>query len=348
MALEDQLFIMGAWLASAARHTNTTGAPIVSVTDLNTGEALADEYALALSAVGGGTGTVTVNTSSPNNPYKGRVVAGVALDGATVRKDIVPGVGIVFAGTAANGNVATVYVGLYLGAFDAFGVDAGTPFAVTRHRVVNTGSGPVSNAQAALKTHAVLYKQIGNALSRVAPFADGATEKETGVRTAPYNVVISATAGAGAGKTCSVAVDGAVVPAGQLTDLNTAGVQGGTLVKAIAGQSYRFNAPHALAGLEFSVDPNCANGDEANVLIFNVRHIQIAREVAGAPDDADWGTDPVVLTQAGQPAGTIQPAAEAFFYTRVVVPSGASAEKNPHPANVSITATETGSANWTG
>lgn len=348
MGLIDQLFISGAWVASAAHFTNTTGAPVVSVTDQNTGEALADEYGLTLSAVGGGTGTVTVSTLSPNNPYKGRVVAGVALDGVTVRKDIVPGIGIVLAVTAANGNVATVFVGLYLGAFDAFGVDAGTPFAVTRHRIVNGGSGPVSNAEAALKTHSVLYKQIGNALSRVAPFADGATEKETGVQTVPYNVTISATAGSGGGKTCSISVDGVVVPAGQLTDLNTSVLQGGTLVKAISGQSYRFNAPHALAGLEFAVDPNCANGDEANVLVFNVRHIQIAREVAGAPDDGDWGTDPVVLTQSGQSAGVIQPAGEAFFYTRVVVPSGASAEKNPHPANVSITATETGSASWTG
>lgn len=346
--LDDQLFIGGGWVSSAARYANTSGAAIAAVSDLNTGEALADEYSLILSAVGGGTGTVTVDTLSPNNPYKGRVVSGVVLNGATVNTNVIPGIGIVFAGASANGNAGTVYVGLYLGAFDAFGVDAGQPFAVTRHRVVNTGSGPVSNALASLLTHSVMLRQIGNALSRVAPFADGATEKETGDRTQPYNLVISAVAGSGAGKTCSLSVDGVVVPAAQLTDLNTGAAVSGVGLKAISGQSYRFADPHALEGLEFSIDPNCANGDEANVLIFNVRHIQIAREVAGAPDAADWGTDPVTLTQSGQAAGTIQPAGEAFFYTRVVVASGSSANKNPHPANVALTATETGSANWTG
>lgn len=345
--IDDQLFIGGGWVSSAARYANTSGAAITAVSDLATGEALADEYSLILSLVGGGTGTVTVNTASPNNPYKGRVVAGVPLDGATVNKNIIPGIGIVFSGASANGNAGTVYVGLYLGAFDAFGVDAGTPFAVTRHRVVNTGSGPVSNALASLKTHAVMVKMVGNALSKVMPFADGATEKETGDRTTAYTLTISAVAGSGGGKTCTLSVDGVAVPAAQLADLNAGVNVSGTGLKAIAGQSYRFNAPHALVGLEFSINPICANGDEANVLTFNVRHIQLAREVAGAPDAADWGTDAVTLTQSGQPAGTIQPAGEAFFYTRVVVPSGASPNKNPHPANVALTATETGSAEWT-
>jgi hypothetical protein len=99
-----------------------------------------------------------------------------------------------------------------------------------------------------------------------------------------------------------------------------------------------------LAGLEFNIDPLCADGDEANILIFGARHIQIAPETGGVP--GAWATTPVVLTQAGQAAGVIQPAGEAFYYTRIVVPSGASAEKNPHPGNVSLTATETGSAGW--
>lgn len=350
--LDDQLFISGAWVSSAVRFTNTSGTPLASVADGATGEALADVYTLAISSVGGGTCTVTVTTASPNNPYGNppRVVSGVAIDGVTQYRNIVPGVLLVFSNTAANGNTAQVSAGLYLGPFDAFGSGAGVPSAETRHRVVNNGTGPVSNAQAALKTHAVLVKKVGLALISVKPFADGAAEKEAGggsTQTMPYALTLSGTAGSGGAKTTNLSVDGVLVPAGQLADLNASGAAvSGTGVKAVAGQSYRFLAPHVLQGLEFSIDPACADGDTANVLIFPARHVQIAREVGGAADAADWGTDPVTLTQAGQSAGVIQMAGEAFYWTRVVVPPGASAQKNPEPMDVSLSATETGSAGW--
>jgi hypothetical protein len=348
--LDDEVFIGGVWVSSAVRFTNDAGTPITSVADIGDGEALADDYTLALSGVAGGTATVTVGTTSPNNPYKGRVAAGVALDGLTIYKNIIPGIALVFSNTGANGNSATVHVGEYLGTMDSFGVDAGVPSDAIRHRVVNTGTGAVSNASAALKTQAVMVKKTGNALQLVRPFADGATEKVQGggsERTTPYALTISAVAGAGAGKTATVTVDGVAIPAGQLTDVTTSVDGNGVGLKAInPAYVYRFKAPHALAGLEFALDANCANGDVANILIFASRHVQIAREVGGAPDAADWGVDPVTLTQAGQAAGVIQPGGETFYYSRLLVPPGASAEKNPHPANVALNATETGAANW--
>lgn len=352
--LDDRLFIDGGWVSSAARRTNTVGTPIYSVADGATGEALADEYTLVFTVVVAGvSATVTVTASSPNNPYGGqapKVFAGVLLNnGVTTYKNVVPGVVLGFSNTTVNGNTGKVFVGQYLQTFDAFGEDAGVPSDALRHQVVNTGTGPVQEAEAGLKTHSVLVRKIGNAILNAKPFAEGATEKEDGAttQTLPYVLSISGVAGAGPAKTADLSVDGVLVPAAQLGDLNNAGAAvSGDNLKAVAGQRYKFLAPHALAGLNFAIDPNCANGDTANIMIFYSRHVQITPELAGAPDPDLWGTDPVPLTQAGQTEGTVQAAGEAFYWSRIVVPDGASAQKNPHPANVALDATETGAAAW--
>jgi hypothetical protein len=357
MSLVDYLFIEAAWVASAARFTNTGGTPIHDIADAANGAALSDEYTLTISGVVGGTCTVTVRSKSPNNPYGGPVpwvVNGVALnDGVTKYKNIVPGVLLGFSVTAANGNVGKVFVGAYLDSFDAFGSEAGEPSDPLRHRVVNEGLGPVSEAEARLDTHAVLVWKdaVGNAIRSIKPFAPDAVEKEDGgtTQTLPYVLSISGVAGAGAGKTADLSVDGVLVPAGQLTDLNAVGgpvaVSGDNLA-AVLGRRYRFEAPHALASLDFQIDPNCANGDSMKVMIFYARHIQITDEVGGAPNDDGWTTDPVPLTQAGQAVGVIQAAGETFYYSRVVVPAGASAQKNPEPGDVHVRGVETGSAGW--
>lgn len=110
MALEDQLFIGGVWVASAVRGANTAGTPIVSAALTGTGEEISDDYSLAISARAGSTGTVTV-TAGPNNPYNGRVTTGVTMDDTTEVLDVIPGVTIIFDNAAANGNTATVNVG---------------------------------------------------------------------------------------------------------------------------------------------------------------------------------------------------------------------------------------------
>jgi hypothetical protein len=134
-----------------------------------------------------------------------------------------------------------------------------------------------------------------------------------------------------------------------LTDLNAVGgpvdVSGDNLA-AVTGRRYRFKAPHLLEGLDFQIDPACANGDTANIMIFYSRHVQVTGEAEGAPDDDGWNTVSVPLTQAGQSEGVIQPAGEAFYYTRVVVAAGSSAQKNPQPVSPNLRGVETGAAAW--
>lgn len=344
MALKAEIFDV-TWKDANVRLTNTSGNPLVSAVDNQSGEAIADIYTMTFSAVIAGTSAnVTLGTQSPNNKYKGRVRA-VALDGVTVHNDVIPGLGIVF---SANGGflgtwTATVYVGTFFGTFDAFGAGAGVPTAGERIRVQNTGTGIVSGAKAQLEKRALLRRHTGNALSSIKPFAEGATVKVVGGtnQVTNYALTIANIAGAGAGKTCDLAIDGVTFGAASIRDLSTGGLVSGVGLKAVAGQTYRV-VTGALTDLEFSIDPTCANGDRANVTIWLDSFVQIAPDVAGA--EGAYGTADVVLTEVGQAAGTISPAAYAYFWRRTSVPAGGNSESNPYPGNIKVTAVEGGAA----
>ncbi len=349
MSLKDQLFIGGVWTDAAARLTNTTGTPVVSAVANGDGRAIADVYTLDFSSVvAADNAQVLVTASSPNNPYSGESF-NVELDGVTEYNDIIPGVTLIFSANVGFTNSwdATVNVGEFMGTFDAFGGGAGVPSAGVRHRVLNDGTGAVSAAKATLLPIVKWVKKTGDTFETVRTFAEGATEKQAGggsVQVVPYLISIDNVAGVGAGKTCRVSVDGVPLPADSLRDLSTGVSQSGSGVKAISpGHFYRVILGD-LTGLEFSINANVVDGDEANVLIFATRFIQIAPDVAGVA--GTYGTADVTLTQTGQSAGVIQPTGTAFFWRRVLVPAGGNAESNPYPGDVALKATETGAAGW--
>lgn len=346
MALVDKVFVGGVWIDSRVKRTNMSGTPVTSVAESGTGEMIPDEYALTLSAVAGGTATVTVASSSPNNPYNGKVVTGVPLDGVTAVTNVVPGVAIIFSATGANGNTADVFAGQFLGIFDASGVEAGVPSDGVRHQVVNTGTAPVSDAKAMLLTQAVLVKKTGTVFSWIKSFADDAVEKTVGGgsdRVMPYALKTIAVSGVGVAKVATLQVDGVTLGAASILDLNTGTEVSGTGLKAISGQSYRILTGN-LEGLEFAISPECATNDIANVLVFNSRFIQIAPDEDGS--EGAYGTVDVPLTQEGVSAGVIEPSGEAYYWVRVLVPLSGNSESNPHPINVALQASESGEAGW--
>lgn len=348
--LKDQLFISGAWTDADARLTNGTGTPVVSAVSNGDGRAIADQYTLSFNTVVAGTSAnVVVAASSPNNPNNGKTYA-IALDGVTQYKDVIPGLTLVFSnsGTFSGTWTATVNIGEFLGTFDAFGGGAGVPSAGVRHRVYNSGTGAVSAAKATLLPIAKWVKKNGTVFDTVRPFLDAAAvEKQAGGgsnQIRPYVISITNVTGAGAAKTCSVSVDGVVFGAGVLQNVSTGVTQNGDLVKAISpGEFYRVVSGN-LIGLEFAISANAANGDTANLLVFSPRFIQIAPDVAGVA--GTYGTTDVDLTQSGQATGVIQAANYAYFWRRVLVPSGANAESNPYPGDVALKGTETGAAGW--
>lgn len=349
MPLLDKLFISGVWVAAAARLINTTGTPVVSVTNLNNGQDIPDDYTLTLSSVSAGTATITVGTLSPNNPYKGRVITAVPLDGVTVVTNIIPGLSMIFSAGGANANVAAIYIGDYFGTFDASGVGAGVPSAGVRHQVANSGVSLISGAIATLLTQAVLVKKTGTVFGEIRPFAPAATEKVAGggsLRVMPYALKVINVIGAGALKVADLQVDGVTLGANTIVDLMTGTSVSGVGLKAISpGNGYRI-VSGPLNGLEFSLSASCATNDIANVLIFPSRFVQIAEDVAGVA--GTYGTANINLTQVGQAVGSITAGNEAYYWVRILVPDGAGSESNPYPCNVALQGNESGAANWLG
>ena len=348
MPLQDQLLISAVWTNADVRLNNSTGTPVLTATANRDGRALADVYALTFSNVIAGTSAdILITPGSPNNPYGG--AASILLDGTTVYKDLVPGLSLVFSnsGSFTGAWAATLSVGEFLGTFDAFGGGAGVPSTGVRHRVLNDGTGAVSAAKAVLLPIAKWVKKVGTVFNVVRNFAEGATEKQAGGgsnQVKPYVISISNVAGAGASKTCSVSLDGVVFGADTLRNLSTGVSQNGDLVKAITPGAFYRVISGDLTGLEFAVDAGVADGDTANVLIFQSRFIQIAPDVSGSA--GTYGTADINLTQSGQATGVIQPGGVAYFWRRVLVPSGGNAESNPYPGDVALRATESGAAGW--
>jgi len=347
MALVDKLFISGSWIPSDVMLVAGTGSVLNTAEITGSGKEISDEYLLTVSGRSGGTGTITVTTQSSNNPYNNRVKTLLAFDDATEQLEIVPGLTIVLDNAAANGDTVTIKVGKYNGSFDASGVDAGVPSAGTRHKVTNTGTQDVTEAKAKLLTQAVHVKKTGDVFSTISPFADGATEKVAGggsTRTMPYALSIDNTSGSGPTKVADLKVDGVTFGADTIQDLSTGATQDGTGLKAIDPPYLYQVVDGDLEGLLFSLHPDCVDDDTANILIFPSRFTQIAEDTAGV--EGTYGTSDVDLTEAGQSVGVITPSADAYYWVRQLVPSGAGNESNPYPSNVALTALEAVGAGW--
>jgi hypothetical protein len=349
MALVDQIDRGAGYVDTALAIENIVGTPLESYEDSADGRGIVDEYNLTFdTVVAGATANVTVETASPNNPYSGATFA-IALDAATEYKDIIPGVTLIFsdAGGFLNTWEVTVFLGNYLGGFAASGSGAGVASAGVKHRVENTGAGSVSGSKATLKTLARWTKKVGRVFDTVRPQANDAVEKVTGGgsnRIEPYVFTISAVAGVDEDKTCSVSVDGVLFPADSLKDLATGDLQSGALVKAVSPANFYEVMSGDLEGLVFAIDAGVANGNTANVLIFENRYLQIAEDVAGIA--GAYGVADVDLTESGEATGVITAGGLAFYWLRVLVPEGSSAESNPYQADVAFEALEGSPANW--
>jgi hypothetical protein len=348
--MQDRINVAGVWVNSAVQFSNDSGVMIDSATANQTGEAISDSYQLTAGAVAGGVGTIAVACSPSNTLNNGKMVAGVHFDGATEYSNIIPGVILVFQAGTATGNVSTVKVGQFAGQIDAFGVGAGTPVGATRHQAHNDDASDVTDAAATIDAEAEYVKKIGSVFFAVNPYAPGATYKPLGGgsdQVNPYRFEVTAVAGAGPTKTISFTVDGALLPADSIRRIADGSTSNSTGIKAVLGEYYEV-VDGDLTGLQFVVDPACALHDTCNILVFPARYIQITADVAGAPDAAGWGTADVPLTQAGQTAGTILTGGDAYYWSRYIVPPGASSQSNPWQMLVTIRVNSSQAANWGG
>ena len=345
--LVDQIDRGSGWEDSSVQVDYTIGTLVDSVVGNESGEVIPDEYTLILSAFSAGSGTITVGTSSVNNPFRGDVHTMVAMDGVTVRDDIIPGLDITFNDTVANGDTATLLVGVYHGVFTSAGISVGIPSTGVRHRVRNIkDTNSINEAMARVLTQSIQVKKIGSVFSMIGNFADGATEKVAGggsYQVTPYVLTISGVSGSAETKIATLSVDGVALGLASIRDRHTGEFVSGTGLKAIESYTYMvITGP--LSGLVFNIDPDCANGDETNVLIFPPRYVQIAPDVSG--EAGVYGTDDVYLTEEGEDTGVISATGEAYYWVRVLVPGSSNNESNPYPAFVALVGIDSGSAEW--
>jgi hypothetical protein len=336
----EEVAASGTWVDSDARHTNSTGTPLVSSDGNGSGEAIADVYTLAFSSVIASTSaTVTVSTSSLNNPYNGRTKS-VNLDGTTVYDDVVPGVDLVFSasGSFTNSWAAQVRVGRYEGEFEAFGAGAGVPGTGRRHRVQNTGSGPATSCLVQIVNIAKYVRKVGTVFDFVRPHAPDATIKFDADQIVGYAITVENKAGAGAGITADIKVDGALVNVKNLTDLST-----GTSEDLTVVDEYEITTGD-LEGVRFKLSQSILNTATANIMIFDNPHTQIAPDSAGAA--GTYGTSDVTLTESGQSSGTITASGVAYYWERTLVADGSNSVSNPRPGDLRLKGAVSEAAGW--
>lgn len=341
IGLNAFILVDGNWVDASSILSNDTGTPVVSADANFSGRSISDSYVLEFSSVVPVTSAVVkVACGSSSNPYNDQVGVSVALDGATVYSDIVPGIDLVFSddGGFTGSWQATVVIGSPFGRFNAFPPDSGDPSDGVRVKVVNSGADDGSACRARLLPVLKPVKRTGVVLDSIHAPAEGATEKLVSDSVAPYALNATGVAGIGPAKTMDIDVDGSPFGVINLTDSTTGPSTGLGVVdwyRATDGD---------LQGMEFKLSEDAAEADTENVLCFSQRFSQLAPDQAGVP--GDWATTDVDLTEDGQATGVITASGAAYFWVRVLVVDGGNAKSNPYVIDVAVEGASLLSAGW--
>jgi len=338
MSLIDRILKNGVWESSDFAFEQLSGTSFSF--GGYSGGAIPDIYTLTLSDIAGFVGTVTI-AASPTNPYNGRVVTGVNFNSATAHYDIVPGLEIGWnANQAANGHSVKLFAGQMLGSYDGSGFATATPSEGVRHQVTNDGVA-MFGCRAQLTEQAIVIAKIGNPLV-VWDFATGAVERKVAGQVNPYVVKI-ANLVTGPPATCDLLVDDVALDSLSVQDQQTGVISSSEGLRAEDSYLYKIISG-LLTGVSFNIKGTAASDDEANVMIFPSRYVQIAPDAAGVA--GDYGTSNVTLTGANGAAGTMLGGETAYFWSRVLVPANSLGNSNPYPANIAIRGSYEGPAPW--
>jgi hypothetical protein len=340
----EEVLGSGIFVPCACRYTNQTGTPIVSATDLNTGEAIADKYSLAFTSVVATTSATVTVTGAPTNPYTGNS-ASVSLNSSTVYTEIIPGIALVFSNAFnfANTWLAQVRLGSALGALQAFGTGIGAPTLAIRHQVQNLATQPTAGALVSLVNNAIQIKTVGSIFASIQQFAPGSTMKLSSGACAPYHITVSGVSGSGASKIATVNIDGSpvtVLDPVTNTSISSTGLH-------CDGRSYTVQSG-GCTGLVFILDENLTGSSTASVSIFDVTGqdvaLQIAPDISGLP--GTFGSSGVTLTETGQSGGVITSNGLAYYWQRAVAFFGANVLSNPFCLSPMLSASITSQALW--
>jgi hypothetical protein len=288
------------------RWENTVNAPVNSATWLDDGEAFSDVY--TITATSGS--AVNVVADDPKNDVEGNGISVVA-DDATVNYGVVPGVGIVFSSSLANGWAAKVSIGALMASDGSTSarlnigtVEAGSNSTQRRIAAVNVGS----NTSSSTKVYALPGAFIEDAAQPWVTKLDNhtdpsrhdlATEGDFAITFADYQ--------SGTPDTADVLVDGTKA-------IEDAQLDGTTLYQY--GVTGYIDAQDKFKGLGIIL---ADNGDPTSqTLNFYVRKgyesLEFAPDVSGSP--GTWQSGPLDLTESGETTGTITAGGIAYFWVR--------------------------------
>lgn len=350
-------------------HSNTVGSPVSGTPTLDgSGREIGDVYTAVCSAVtlGPNTATVTVTAESAKGPYHNKVFTGVLFDGATARDDIIPGVSWVpsSSGSLANGWTAVFYVGIWAGLITAgnpggtrlsWATGVGTPGVgsvspgaesfIAKLQIYNTGATVLTGCTLALHPRAKLVLKSGaRAFTSFQVVNDTPTEHVTTTQTQPINFTFANLDTAATPDEIDVLMDGATF---DVVEVDSGTPLTSTQLKMDGTTRYQISEAGAYCeGAIFVLASTATNSSEENVLVFNVRHVEIALDVAGTP--GTWGTTDLALTQSGEPSGNINPAGACNVWVRIDTAALSSNKQNPFPGDLFTEYNDTGEADWLG
>lgn len=297
------------------RWENTVNTPIVSATWLDDGESISDVYTVAATS----SSAVNVTADDTKNEVVGTGIS-VTADDATVNYGVVPGVGIVFSSSLANGWTAKIGIGAFMATdgstVDRFNIGVGeSGSTTTQRRITAVNVGTESSASTAV------YALPGSFIEKAAqpwvvslrPHTDP-TYHASAVPT--DDTITFADFQSATPNTADVLVN-------SVKTIEDAKLDGSELYQYGSGNGY-IDGVDGFQGLGIVF---ADNGDPTSQsLDFYVRDsddwIEFAPDVTGSP--GTWQSGPLTLTESGETSGTITAAGTVNFWVRMVIPSSTS------------------------
>jgi hypothetical protein len=300
------------------RWENTVNTPVNSATWLYDGEAISDVYTVAATS---GT-TVNVTAEDPKNEVIGTGIS-VTADDSTVNYGVVPGVGIVFSSSLANGWTAKISIGALMDSggstSDRFNVGViQADSTSTQRRIVAYNVGSEDSANTEIYALPGFYLE-DDAQGWIAYLQNHTDPARADLAEEGTYVITYADYQAGTPDTCDVYVnkDGG----GAVKAVEDA-LMDGTLYQY--GVSGYIDAQDKFKGLGFAFT-NEPGDPTSQSHTFYVRkgylYVQVAPDVTGSP--GTWQSPPMTLTESGETSGTITASGYAYFWFRLNVPDTA-------------------------
>ena len=291
------------------RWENTVSTPVNSATWLDDGEAFSDVYTVTATSAT----AVNVTADDPKNDVVGTGI-NVVADGATVNYGVVPGIGIVFSSSLANGWTSKFGIGALMDTGGATSdrlnvgiVESGDMSTQRRCVAYNVGSEASAESEVvALPGHFLednaqpWIKKLDNHTNPARHAS--ATEDD-------LDITYSGFVG-GSPDTADVLVDG-------VKTIEDAELDGQTLYQH--GVPGYIDAQDKFKGMGVIFE---ANGDpSAQTHTYHVRKgyesVEFAPDVTGSP--GTWQSGPLTLTESGEVTGTITASGYAHFWVRMNV-----------------------------